>query len=156
MPRMKQVPKRLVIDKNASSAAVALVVAQKKQAKKAATDSATDTTVTATDSSSAVVLHKKQHRYRPGAKAIREIRKYQNSTELLIRKKPFQRLTREIASDFKTGLRMQSEAILALQTAAESYLTGLFEDTKLCAMHAKRDIVREADMKLARRIRGEI
>ena len=65
---------------------------------------------------------KKPHRYRPGTVALREIRKYQKSTELLIRKLPFQRLVREIAQDFKADLRFQSVAILALQEAAEAYL----------------------------------
>ena len=81
---------------------------------------------------------KKPHRYRPGTVALREIRRYQKSTELLIRKLPFQRLVREIAQDFKTDLRFQSSAIVALQEASESYLVGLFEDTNLCAIHAKR------------------
>eukprot|EP00798_Chlamydomonas_sp_ICE-L_P001584 gene1583-biopygen14425 len=71
---------------------------------------------------------KKPHRYRPGTVALREIRKYQKSTELLIRKLPFQRLVREIAQDFKTDLRFQSSAVLALQEAAEAYLVGLFEE----------------------------
>ncbi|GMI82497.1 histone 3.3 [Hibiscus trionum] len=71
---------------------------------------------------------KKPHRYRPGTVALREIRKYQKSTEFLIRKLPFQRLVREIAQDFKTDLRFQSHAVLALQEAAEAYLVGLFED----------------------------
>ncbi|RMZ52574.1 hypothetical protein APUTEX25_000220, partial [Auxenochlorella protothecoides] len=74
----------------------------------------------------------------PGTVALREIRKYQKSTELLIRKLPFQRLVREIAQDFKTDLRFQSSAVLALQEAAEAYLVGLFEDTNLAAIHAKR------------------
>ena len=81
---------------------------------------------------------KKPHRYRPGTVALREIRRYQKSTELLIRKLPFQRLGREIAQDFKTDLRFQSSAVVALQEASESYLIGLFEDTNLCAIHAKR------------------
>jgi histone H3/H4 len=70
--------------------------------------------------------------------ALREIRKYQKSTDLLIRKAPFQRLVREVAQDFKSDLRFQSTAVLALQEAAEAYLVGLFEDTNLCAIHAKR------------------
>nr|ACH46259.1 putative H3 histone family 3B variant 1 [Taeniopygia guttata] len=74
---------------------------------------------------------KKPHRYRPGTVALREIRRYQKSTELLIRKLPFQRLVREIAQDFKTDLRFQSAAIGALQEASEAYLVGLFEDTNL-------------------------
>ena len=80
---------------------------------------------------------KKPHRYRPGTVALREIRRYQKSTELLIRKLPFQRLVREIAQDFKTDLRFQSSAVVALQEASEAYLVGLFEDTNLCAIHAK-------------------
>ena len=81
---------------------------------------------------------KKPHRYRPGTVALREIRRYQKSTELLIRKLPFQRLVREIAQDFKTDLRFQSSAVMALQEASEAYLVALFEDTNLCAIHAKR------------------
>uniref|UniRef100_A0ACD5X7Z8 Uncharacterized protein n=1 Tax=Avena sativa TaxID=4498 RepID=A0ACD5X7Z8_AVESA len=98
---------------------------------------------------------KKPHRYRPGTVALREIRKYQKSTDLLIRKLPFQRLVREIAQDFKTDLRFQSHAVLALQEAAEAYLVGLFEDTNLCAIHAKRVTIMPKDIQLARRIRGE-
>lgn len=98
---------------------------------------------------------KKPHRYRPGTVALREIRKYQKSTDLLIRKLPFQRLVREIAFNMKTDLRFQSSAILALQEAAEAYLVGLFEDTNLAAIHAKRVTIMPKDMQLARRIRGE-
>ena len=98
---------------------------------------------------------KKPHRYRPGTVALREIRRYQKSTELLIRKLPFQRLVREIAQDFKTELRFQSSAVMALQEASEAYLVGLFEDTNLCAIHAKRVTIMPKDIQLARRIRGE-
>ncbi|KAI9922095.1 hypothetical protein PsorP6_002704 [Peronosclerospora sorghi] len=98
---------------------------------------------------------KKPHRYRPGTVALREIRRYQKSTELLIRKLPFQRLVREIAQDFKTDLRFQGSAVLALQEAAEAYLVGLFEDTNLCAIHAKRVTIMPKDIQLARRIRAE-
>ena len=98
---------------------------------------------------------KKPHRYRPGTVALREIRKFQKSTELLVRKLPFQRLVREIAQDFKSDLRFQSSAVLALQEAAEAYMVGLFEDTNLCAIHAKRVTIMPKDIQLARRIRGE-
>jgi histone H3 len=98
---------------------------------------------------------KKPHRYRPGTVALREIRRYQKSTDLLIRKLPFQRLVREIAQDFKSDLRFQSSAILALQEASEAYLVGIFEDTNLCAIHAKRVTIMPKDIQLARRIRGE-
>ena len=98
---------------------------------------------------------KKPHRYRPGTVALREIRKFQKSTDLLIRKLPFQRVVREIAGEFKSDLRFQSQAVLALQEAAEAYLVGLFEDTNLCAIHAKRVTIMPKDMQLARRIRGD-
>ena len=98
---------------------------------------------------------KKPHRYRPGTVALREIRKFQKSTDLLIRKLPFQRVVREIAQDYKNDLRFQSQAVLALQEASEAYLVGLFEDTNLCAIHAKRVTIMLKDMQLARRIRGE-
>ena len=84
--------------------------------------------------------------------ALREIRRYQKSTELLLRK-PFQRLVREIAADIKTDLRFQSSAIGALQEAAEAYLIGVFEDANLCALHAKRVTILPKDMQLALRIR---
>ena len=94
-------------------------------------------------------------RFRPGVMALREIRHYQKSSALLIRKLPFQRLVREIAQDFKTDLRFQSAAILCLQEAAEAYLVGLFEDMNLCAIHARRVTITPKDLQLARRIRGE-
>ncbi|KAF8423231.1 histone-fold-containing protein [Tirmania nivea] len=98
---------------------------------------------------------KKPHRYKPGTVALREIRRYQKSTELLIRKLPFQRLVREIAQDFKSDLRFQSSAIGALQESVEAYLVSLFEDTNLCAIHAKRVTIQSKDVQLARRLRGE-
>ena len=127
-----------------------------------------------------------------GTVALREIRRYQKSTELLVRKLPFQRLVRyafvcdclccglvlcvvvarrfphppdtptppphnhsEIAQDFKTDLRFQGSAVLALQESTEAYLVGLFEDTNLAAIHAKRVTIQPKDIQLARRIRGE-
>merc|ERR1719149_594351 len=75
---------------------------------------------------------KKPHRYRPGTVALREI-----------------------PQDFKTDLRFQGSAVLALQEAAEAYLVGLFEDTNLCAIHAKRVTIMPKDIQLARRLRGE-
>jgi len=98
---------------------------------------------------------RKPHRYRPGTVALREIRRYQKSTDLLLRKLPFQRLVREIAAEVRNDLRFQSSAILALQEASEAYLVSLFEDTNLCAIHAKRVTIMPKDMQLARRIRGE-
>lgn len=98
---------------------------------------------------------RKAHRYRPGTVALRQIRKYQLSVELLIRKLPFQRLVREIAQEVKQDLRFQINAMAALQHAAEAHLTGLFEDTNLCAIHAKRVTIMPKDIQLARRIRGE-
>ena len=98
---------------------------------------------------------KKPHRYRPGTVALREIRRYQKSTELLIHKLPFQRLVRQIAQDFKTDVRFQNAAVAALQEASEAYLVRLFEDSNLCAVHAKRVTIMPKDIQLAKRIRGE-
>ena len=98
---------------------------------------------------------RKPHRYRPGTVALREIRRYQKSTDLLIRHAPFQRLVREIAQDLVKDLRFQSTAVLALQEASEAYLVSLFEDANLCAIHAKRVTIMPKDIHLARRIRGE-
>ena len=98
---------------------------------------------------------KKPHRYRPGTVALREIRRYQKSTDLLVRRLPFQRLVREIAQGFKEELRFQSSAILATQEASEAYLVGLMEDTNLCAIHAKRVTIMPKDIQITRRIRGE-
>eukprot|EP00932_Pfiesteria_piscicida_P016722 SRR837773.3632.p3 GENE.SRR837773.3632~~SRR837773.3632.p3 ORF type:complete len:166 (+),score=65.74 SRR837773.3632:42-500(+) len=98
---------------------------------------------------------KKPQRYRQGMLALREIRKYQKSTDLLLRKLPFQRLVRELSEALKPEMRFQSQAVLALQEAAEAYLVGLFEDTNLCAIHGKRVTIMVKDMELARRLRGE-
>ncbi|KAJ1471880.1 histone-fold-containing protein [Baffinella frigidus] len=94
-----------------------------------------------------------KRRYRPGSVAIREIKRYQKSTELLLRKAPFQRLVREIAQNVCPDLRFQASAMMALQESSEAYLVGLFEDTNLCAIHAKRVTVFVKDIQLARRIR---
>ena len=97
---------------------------------------------------------KKPHRFRPGTVALREIKRYQKSTELLIKRLPFQRLVREIAQNYKSDLRFQASAVIALQEATESYMVSLFQDTNLCAIHAKRVTIMPKDMQLARRIRG--
>ena len=104
---------------------------------------------------------KRPRRYRPGTVALREIRRYQKSTETLIRKKPFQHLVREIFQELDrqkikvSDTRFQSTALLALQEASEAYLVNLFEWTNLAAIHAKWVTVMPKDMQLARRIRGE-
>lgn len=108
---------------------------------------------------SEIIMNKRKttrpKRSQPKTSALREIRKYQKSTDLLIRKLPFQRLVCEIAQDFKTDLRFKSSAVLALQEAAEAYLVGLFEDANLAAIRANRDTIVPRDIQLARRIRGE-
>ena len=99
---------------------------------------------------------KKPHRYRLGTVALREIRWYQKSTELLIRKLPFQRLVRELAQDLgKINIRFQSGTIMALQEALKAYLVGLLEDTNLCTVHAKRVTIMTKDIQLAWQIQGE-
>ena len=97
----------------------------------------------------------KPHRYRAGTVALKDIRHFQKTTTLLIRKLPFQRLVREIAQDYKTDLRFQSAAILCLQEAMEAYLVRLFDDANLCAIHARRVTIMPKDIQLARRIRVE-
>ncbi|EPS41074.1 hypothetical protein H072_5016 [Dactylellina haptotyla CBS 200.50] len=108
---------------------------------------------------------RKGHRFKPGTVALREIRQYQKSTDLLLRKLPFSRLVREICSEqvdivnsqFNRAndvMRWQSQALLALQEATEAFLVHLFEDANLCAIHAKRVTIMQKDIQLARRIRG--
>merc|ERR1719447_668085 len=98
-------------------------------------------------------VHKKR-KARPGTKALREIRKYQQSTDLLLLKLPFSRVVKEIANKFKPDMRFQASALQALQVATEAHMVSLFEDSNLCAIHAKRVTVMSRDMQLARRIRG--
>ena len=99
---------------------------------------------------------KKAHRFRPGTVALREIRRYQQSTDTLIPLAPFSRLVREISQEQNLkGFRFQASAITALQSATEAYVVGVLEDSNLCAMHAKRVTVMQRDILLARRIRGE-
>ena len=98
---------------------------------------------------------KKPTRYRPGTVALRQIRKYQKSTELLIQKLPFQRLVREVFQRLNPDLRIQSTALLALQEASEAYLVNLFEDSLLACVHAGRVTLKVKDMQRARRLRGE-
>eukprot|EP00804_Cyclotella_cryptica_P016956 CCRYP_001897-RB/>CCRYP_001897-RB protein AED:0.09 eAED:0.09 QI:0/-1/0/1/-1/0/1/0/148 len=98
---------------------------------------------------------KKPHRYRPGTVALREIRKYQKSTDLLIRKLPFQRFLREVTQDFRRDMCYAATALAASQEASEAYIIGLMEDTNLCAIHARRVTIMPKDMQLSRRIRRE-
>ena len=94
-------------------------------------------------------------RYRPGSLALQEVRYYQERSNLLIRKLPFQRLVREIAQALKQDVRFRSAALMALKEACEAYLVRLFEDTNLCTIHAKRVTIMPRDIQLARRIWGE-
>lgn len=105
-----------------------------------------------------VPLPSKPFRYKPGTVALREIRRYQKSTDLIIPKAAFQRLVREITQKNKAtkNFRWQSLALLALQEAAENYIVRLLEDAQMCATHGKRITIQGRDIKLARRIRGEL
>ena len=98
---------------------------------------------------------KKMRRYKPGTVTLREIKRYQKSVDMLLPRASFQRLVRNITMDMDHNLRFQSQALQALQEATEAYIVGLFEDTNLCAIHAKRVTVQKKDMDLARRIRGD-
>jgi len=113
-----------------------------------------------TDGATAPVFQRPEGRrkYRPGQRALAEIRHYQKTQALLIRKLPFHRLVRSIMMDMaqtEGATRIQSSAVLCLQEACEAYLVGLFEDSNLCAIHAKRVTLMPKDINLARRIRGE-
>jgi histone H3 len=107
------------------------------------------------ESSSSSSGVKKPFRFRPGTVALRDIKRYQKGTELLLRKAPFQRLVREIALQGKEGLRFQASAVLAMQEASEAHMVNLFADTCLCAIHGKRVTIMPKDVQLARRLRGE-
>ena len=98
---------------------------------------------------------KRKIRYRPGTVALREIKRYQKSTNLLLPRASFQRVVRSICSEIDHDLRFQSQALIALQEATEAYLVGIFEDANLCCIHARRVTIKKQDMELARRIRGE-
>ena len=102
------------------------------------------------------IKERKKMRFRPGTVALREIKKYQKATINLLPKAPFQRVVRQICREIDADLRFQSQALFALQEAAEAYLTGVFEDANLCAIHAKRVTLMKKDMELARRIRGDV
>ena len=102
---------------------------------------------------------KRSFRFKPGTVALRDIKKYQKSTELLMLKLPFQRLVKEIMCGWpglnRPDMCIQSQALLALQEAGEAYLVDLFQDTVRCAIHAKRVTIMPKDMRLARLLRGE-
>jgi histone H3 len=135
MARTKQTAQKMILENGTAPRKVLAQLAARK---------ATDTTVS----------KKKERRFRPGTVALREIRQYQKSADLLIAKRPFQRLVREVAQEFSSSLRFQSHALLAMQEASEAFLIAVFEDTNLCAIHAKRVTIMPSDMQLARRIAG--
>ena len=90
------------------------------------------------------------HWYRSGMVVLREIRRYQKSTELLIRKLLFQHLVHEILQGYGVGYRVTPAMMMALQEAAEAYLVQLLEDSNLCAIHAKHITIQPKDMQWAR------
>ena len=96
---------------------------------------------------------RRKRRFRPGTVALREIRKYQKSTELLIRKIPFQRLVREIVYKIKDkDFKFQSTALLALQEASEEFLVNMFDQCNHIAIHGKRTTVMVKDIRLWKRL----
>jgi len=98
---------------------------------------------------------KRQHRWKPGTVALREIRRYQKSVDTLIPKQPVRRLIREVASVYQDDLRFKRSALEALQEASESYLVDLFADANLCAIEHERVTVEPKDMRLAMRMRHD-
>lgn len=107
-----------------------------------------------TPKKSNLVAGVRKKRVRPDVVALKEIRKYQKSSELLIRRLPFQRLVREVSNNFKGGLRWTGEAMLALQEASEAHLVSIFADAQLTAIHARRVTIQPKDIQLVRRVRG--
>lgn len=101
---------------------------------------------------------KQKHKAKPGQKALREIRRLQLSTKLLIPRLPFMRIVKEIMMEMipfdKQLYRIQSLALEALQEMTELYFVHFFEDAMLCAIHAGRVTLQPKDIRLARRIRG--
>mmetsp|Transcript_34376 Transcript_34376/g.45470 ORF Transcript_34376/g.45470 Transcript_34376/m.45470 type:complete len:147 (+) Transcript_34376:202-642(+) len=129
----------------------------KQTPKKTPKSSSKKTQSTGKSGAGNTIQKKRRRRCRPGEKALREIRQYQKSTELLLRKLPFARLVKEVQCDYTPkDYRWQASALLALQEAAEAHLVRLFEDANLCAIHAKRVTVMVKDLQLARRIRGPL
>lgn len=152
MVRMKQTARKSTGGAAAAAAQIAAVQQQAQLARKRLGGKGSKLTARKTIKEEGA--KKKKERYRPGALALKEIRRYQNSTHLLIPRVRFQRLVREISNEFKLNLQFQSGAIGTLQEASEAFLVGLFEDTNLCALHASRVTIMPKDIQLARRIRG--
>ena len=111
------------------------------------------TAAKAAKSSSAGAARKR--RFRPGTVALRAIHRYQRGTQFLMRKAPFQRLVRGVATNHKEGLRWQASALAALQEATEAFVVSLLSDGNLCALHAHRVTLMAKDVHLAQRLRGE-
>lgn len=101
-----------------------------------------------------IVKKNEAKRFKPGIRALKEIRKFQKSTDLLIHRLPFVRLVKEITLTFHHSLQWQALALEALQHASEDYIIGLMEDANLSALHAKRVTIMPKDIHLAQRIRG--
>ena len=92
-----------------------------------------------------VSIKQTRPRFRPGTVALRDIRKYQRSTDLILRRLPFQRLVRQCVQEWKSDARFQAAALLALQEAAETYIVKLYEDMNQIAVHAKRVTILKKD-----------
>ncbi len=102
-----------------------------------------------------VIAVRKPHRWCPGTVEAKEIRKLQKTTDLLVRKAPFQHLVQEVALKFgKSDLQMQSKAVLALQEAAEYFMVDVVSNTNLCVLHGKRVTIMVKDLVLACCIQG--
>ena len=95
---------------------------------------------------------RKPHRYRPGTKALKEIREYQKTGGLLIPKQPMLRFVKEIIHQFKADFRIQESALNVLREAAEAFLVAFFENSNLCAIHGKRVTILQKDMELVKKL----
>ena len=160
MPKKKDAAKKMPskAKANMKKAKAAKVKASKKVAKKSKPAKTSKMAGKISKAASKVQAKKegpRKHRWRPGTVALREIKKYQKQSTPCLPRAPFQRLVRSITGEYDPDLRFQSQALVALQEAAEAYLTGIMEDANLCALHSKRVTVMKKDLMLARRLRGD-
>lgn len=112
------------------------------------------------DDDAAASVVRRRRRYKPGTVALREVRRYQRGTDLLIRRLPYQRFVRSVADTHASGtnnaegLRFQGAAIDLLQEASENYLISCLIDAKKLSAHANRIGVNKRDIAMVLEVRN--
>jgi histone H3/H4 len=158
MARIKSTPRKEANNSTSSSAQQSTKPRAKKAARKPKLSTTTSTPTTAQQQVPAEGKVKRKYKYRPGTKALREVRRYQRTTDPCIPLAPIARLVKELTQEMyptKT-INFQANAIQAIRQSAEAHIVTLMEDANLCAIHAKRITITPKDILLARRIRGEV